>query len=201
MSEGSIFSLILGAILVNNVIFARFLGTCPYLGVSKRQDTAIGMGLAVIFVMTLCGAITWPLQRYVLEPDALARGLDLSFLQTMVFILVIASLVQFVEIVLKKTAPGLYQALGIYLPLITTNCAILGIAILSVQKKLGYVEDIVYSAASAAGFALALILFAGVRERLAMRNVPRGLAGIPIGLVTAGILAMAFMGFAGLGAS
>jgi electron transport complex protein RnfA len=199
VSEGSIFSLILGAILVNNVIFGRFLGTCPYLGVSKRQDTAIGMGLAVIFVMTLCGAITWPLQTYVLAPDALGQGIDLSFLQTMVFILVIAALVQFVEIVLKKTAPGLYQALGIYLPLITTNCAILGIAILSVQKKMSYVEDIVFNAASAAGFALALILFAGVRERLAMRDVPRGLAGIPIGLITAGVLAMAFMGFAGLG--
>ena len=199
MSEGSIFSLILGAILVNNVIFSRFLGICPYVGVSKRQDTAVGMGLAVVFVMTLCGAITWPLQRYVLDPGALGPGVDLSYLQTIVFILVIASLVQLVEIVLKKMAPGLYQALGIYLPLITTNCAILGVAILSVQQKLSYVEDIVFSFASALGFVLALVLFAGVRERLALRPVPRGLAGVPIGMITAGILAMAFMGFAGLG--
>jgi Na+-translocating ferredoxin:NAD+ oxidoreductase subunit A len=199
VASGSIFSLILASILVNNVIFARFLGTCPYLGVSKRQDTALGMGMAVIFVMTLCGALTWPLQAYVLAPGALGEGIDLSFLQTIVFILVIAGLVQFVEIVLKKTAPGLYQALGIYLPLITTNCAILGIAILTITNKLGYLEGIVFSAASAAGFALALLLFAGIRERLAMRAVPKALAGIPIGLVTAGILAMAFMGFAGLG--
>jgi Na+-translocating ferredoxin:NAD+ oxidoreductase subunit A len=199
VADKSIFALILGAILVNNVIFARFLGTCPYLGVSKRQDTAIGMGLAVIFVMTLCGALTWPIQTYVLAPNALAEGVDLSFLQTIVFILVIAGLVQFVEIVLKKTAPGLYQALGIYLPLITTNCAILGMAILGITNKLGYVQDIVFSAASATGFLLALILFAGIRERLAMRKVPKALSGIPIGLVTAGILAMAFMGFAGLG--
>ena len=199
MSSGSIFSLILGSILVNNVIFARFLGTCPYLGVSKRQDTALGMGMAVIFVMTLCGALTWPLQAYVLAPNALGQGIDLSFLQTIVFILVIAGLVQFVEIVLKKTAPGLYQALGIYLPLITTNCAILGIAILTITNKLGYLQGIVFSAASATGFALALLLFAGIRERLAMRAVPKALAGIPIGLVTAGILAMAFMGFTGLG--
>jgi len=199
VSSGSIFSLILGSILVNNVIFARFLGTCPYLGVSKRQDTALGMGMAVIFVMTLCGALTWPLQAYVLAPNALGQGIDLSFLQTIVFILVIAGLVQFVEIVLKKTAPGLYQALGIYLPLITTNCAILGIAILTITNKLGYLQGIVFSAASATGFALALLLFAGIRERLAMRAVPKALAGIPIGLVTAGILAMAFMGFTGLG--
>jgi electron transport complex protein RnfA len=199
MSDGSIFSLVLGAILVNNVIFARFLGICPYLGVSKRQDTALGMGMAVIFVMVLAVAITWPLQRFVLTPDALRPGLDLSFLQTIVFILVIAALVQLVEIVLKKTAPALYQALGIYLPLITTNCAILGVAILTVQNKLDYVRGLVFAFASAAGFALALLLFAGIRERLVLRKVPRQLAGVPIGLITAGILAMAFMGFAGLG--
>lgn len=201
MSEDSILSLILGAILVQNVILARFLGACPYLGVSRTQETAVGMSLAVLFVMTLAGAITWPLQRYILDPDALVEGLDISFLQTMVFILVIASLVQLVEIVLKKMTPTLYQALGIYLPLITTNCAILGIAILNVQQKLGYLEAIIYSAASAAGFALALILFAGIRERLALRHVPRCLAGAPIALITAGILALAFLGFAGLGAS
>ncbi|MDI7266538.1 MAG: RnfABCDGE type electron transport complex subunit A [Myxococcota bacterium] len=199
MPDQSIFVLVLGAILVNNVIFARFLGVCPYLGVSKRQDTAFGMGMAVLFVMTLCVAITWPLEHYVLAPGAPAPGIDLSFMRTIVFILVIASLVQLVEIVLKKTAPALYQALGIFLPLITTNCAILGAAILAVQNKLGYLQALVFSFSSALGFALALLLFAGIRERLALHKVPRALAGAPIGLITAGILAMAFMGFAGLG--
>ena len=195
---GEYIGLTIGAILVNNVIFSRFLGTCPYLGVSKRQDTAIGMGLAVIFVMTLATGITWPLQKLVLERIPVGEGMNLGFLQTLTFILVIAALVQFVEIVLKKTAPALYQALGIYLPLITTNCAVLGIAILCIQQGLGYVQSVVFSTASAAGFTFALILFSGIREQLALRDVPKQLAGIPIALVTAGILAMAFMGFAGL---
>jgi len=182
--------------LANNFVLGQFLGLCPFIGVTKKTSSAFGMGIAVTFVMTMASVVTYCIYEYLLVPYGLV-----DVLATGSFILVIAALVQLVEMIIRKTSPGLYQALGIYLPLITTNCAILGIAILSVQKKLGYVEDIVYSAASAAGFALALILFAGVRERLAMRNVPRGLAGIPIGLVTAGILAMAFMGFAGLGAS
>lgn len=193
MSEGSLFTLVLGAILVDNVIFSRFLGICPYLGVSKRQDTAIGMGLAVVFVMTMATAITWPVQTLLLEP------MGLGYLQTIAFILVIASLVQLVEIVMKKTVPALYKALGIYLPLITTNCAILGIAILSTQKELGYLESLVFSFGSALGFTLAILIFAGLRETLVMRQVPKQLQGAPIGLVTAGILAMAFMGFLGLG--
>lgn len=193
MSEASLFTLILGAVLVDNVIFSRFLGICPYLGVSKRQDTALGMGMAVIFVMTMATAITWPVHNLLLFP------MGLGFLQTIAFILVIAALVQLVEIIMKKTVPALYKALGIYLPLITTNCAILGIAILSIQKKLGYLESLIFSFASALGFTLAILIFAGLRETLVMRQVPRQLQGAPIGLVTAGILAMAFMGFLGLG--
>lgn len=193
MSEVSVFSLVLSAILVENVIFARFLGICPYLGVSKRQDTAIGMGMAVLFVMTMSVAITWPIMHLVLVP----MGLD--FLSTIAFILVIAALVQLVEIVMKKTVPALYKALGIYLPLITTNCGILGVAILSIQKDLNYPLSLVFAFATAIGFVIAIVIFAGLRETLDMRQVPKQLRGAPIGLVVAGILAMAFMGFAGLG--
>lgn len=184
--------LLVSAIFVNNVILAKFLGTCPYLGVSRKVDTAIGMGLAVTFVLTLAGAISYMLQYFVLVP------LRLEYLQTMVFILVIAALVQFVEIVLKKTAPALYRALGIFLPLITTNCAILGIAILSMQLKYNFINTVVFSFASAAGFGLALILFAGIREALETRDVPKVFSGSPLALVIAGILAMAFMGFSGM---
>jgi len=184
--------LVIFAIFINNVLFSRFLGTCPYLGVSKQISTAMGMGAAVIFVITLAAAITWPIQKLVLDP------LDMGYLQTITFILIIAALVQFVEIVMKKTVPGLYQALGIYLPLITTNCAVLGVAIININEKLSYVQALVFSAASAVGFTLALLLFAGIRERLALRRIPRDFAGVPIGLVVAGLLAMAFMGFAGL---
>ena len=199
MSDPSIFGLIIGAILVNNVIFARFLGICPYLGVSKRIDTAIGMGMAVVFVMTMATAITWPIQTYLLSPGAIGEGVDLSYLTTIAFILVIASLVQLVEIVLKKLVPTLYQSLGIYLPLITTNCAILGVALLCIQKDFSYVQSLIFAVASALGFVLAIVIFAGLREMLELRQVPKRLAGVPIGLLTAGILAMAFMGFAGLG--
>ena len=192
MPETSLFDLVLGAILVNNVIFARFLGICPYLGVSRSSGTALGMGLAVTFVMVLAAAITWPVQHLLLEP------LELGYLQTIAFILVIASLVQLVEIVLKKLARGLYRALGIYLPLITTNCAILGVAILCIQKELSYLEALVFAVSSALGFTIAIVIFAGLREALSLRQVPARLAGVPIGLITAGILAMAFMGFAGL---
>ena len=194
MAEQNLFMIFLSAILINNVIFSRFLGICPYLGVSKKTSTAFGMGAAVIFVMALSTALTWPLQKLVLDP------LGLGYLQTISFILVIAALVQLVEFVLKKSVPGLYQALGIYLPLITTNCAVLGIAILNINEGLDFIQALVFTIASAMGFTLALLIFAGIRERLALRNIPAAFQGVPIGLVVAGLLAMAFMGFAGLGA-
>jgi len=189
----SLFALVLGAMLVNNVIFMQFLGLCPYFGVSKQTDTAVGMGMAVLFVMTLAGAITYGVQHLILVP------LGIEYLQTIAFILVIAALVQLVEIVMKKVARTLYEALGIFLPLITTNCAVLGVAILATQKELGFLETLVYSAASALGFQLALIIFAGIRERLAMRRIPSLLQGTAIAMITAAILSMAFTGFSGLG--
>ena len=184
--------LVVSAIFVNNVVFSRFLGLCPYFGVSKKIDTAMGMGMAVTFVLTLAGSITYIVQVYILDP------LNLGYLQTIAFILVIASLVQLVEIIMKKVAPPLYQALGIFLPLITTNCAILGIAILSIQGKFNFIETVVFSFASALGFGLALIIFAGIREALDTRQVPKMFAGAPISFIIAGILAMAFMGFSGM---
>jgi len=184
--------LIVSAVFVNNVIFARFLGLCPYFGVSKKLDTAVGMTMAVAFVLTLAGAITYMVQTYILIP------LHIEYLQTIAFILIIASLVQLVEIVMKKVAPALYRALGIFLPLITTNCAILGISILSVQSKFNLLQTVVFSFSSALGFGLALVIFAGVREALETREVPAALAGMPIAMIVAGILAMAFMGFAGM---
>lgn len=187
-----IFTLVFSAILINNVIFSTFLGICPYLGVSNSIDTASGMSMAVIFVMTLCAIVTWPIQHYVLNP------LNLEYLQTIVFILVIAALVQFVELFMRKNAKGLFDALGIYLPLITTNCAVLGIAILCIKKDLNLIESIVFSAASAAGFGMALLIFAGIRERFDTTDIPKPFKGAAIGLLTAGILAMAFMGFAGM---
>lgn len=180
------------AMLITNVMFARFLGTCPYLGVSKQFSPAIGMSAAVIFVLTLAQAVTWPVQRFLLDK------FDLAYLQTMSFILIIAALVQLVEMVMKKYTPPLYRALGIFLPLITTNCAILGIVILSIQKNLNFMESLVFAFASAVGFSLALIIFAGVRERLELSGIPKSFQGAPIALITAGILALAFMGFAGL---
>ena len=193
MAESSTIAILLAAVLTQNVIFSRFLGICPYLGVSKSISTAFGMSSAVMFVMTLASAITYPIHHLVLVP------LDMAYLQTISFILVIASLVQLVEIVLKKMMPTLYSALGIYLPLITTNCAIMGVAILNINEQLSYVQALVFTVGSAGGFALALVIFSGIREQLAVRSVPAVLKGAPIGLITAGILAMAFMGFAGLG--
>ncbi len=193
LTLASIGSLVLGAILINNVIFARFLGICPYLGVSKSIETASGMSMAVIFVMTLSVVVTWPIQHYILNP------LALGYLQTIVFILVIASLVQFVEIVMKKLAKNLFEALGIFLPLITTNCAILGVTILCITSGYGYLQALIFSFASALGFAMALIIFAGLREQFETVDIPKPLKGAAIGLITAGILAMAFMGFSGLG--
>ena len=185
-------ALIIGAILVNNVVLAQFLGICPFLGVSKDVKSSVGMSGAVLFVMLLATMVTWLIMTYVLVP------LHLEYLQTIAYILVIAGLVQMVEIVLKKIAPSLYQALGVFLPLITTNCAVLGVAILVIQKNMNFLESVVYSASIAVGFAIALILFAGIREQLDLAGVPKGMKGVPIALVTAGILAMAFMGFNGL---
>lgn len=180
------------AIFVNNIVLSQFLGICPFLGVSKKVDTALGMGAAVAFVLTLATVVTYLLQYYVLVP------LHIEYLQTISFILVIAALVQMVEIVLKKVSPALYQALGIFLPLITTNCAVLGVAILVIQKQFTLLESVIYAFATALGFALALIVFAGLREQLAMTDVPKGMRGISIVLITAGLLSLAFMGFSGV---
>ena len=188
----NLLSITLGAILVNNFIFSQFLGCCPFLGVSKKVDTAVGMGIAVTFVMGLASAVC-----YVVDEFVLGRfGLD--YMQTVAFILVIAALVQFIEMFLQKSMPSLYTALGIYLPLITTNCAVLGVAILMIQKEFTLLQSVTYSVATALGFGLALVLFAGIRERLEFEDVPAAFRGVPIALITASILAMAFMGFSGL---
>ncbi len=184
--------LIVSAIFVNNIVLAQFLGVCPFLGVSNKVNTAIGMSGAVTFVMVLATMVTYLIQVYVLEP------LGIAFMQTITFILVIASLVQMVEIILKKISQPLYQSLGIFLPLITTNCAVLGVAILVFKKNYNLIEGIVYSAATAIGFGLALVILAGIREQLEIADLPAGMKGVPISLVIAGILALAFMGFAGL---
>lgn len=186
----TLFAVVIGAIFVNNVVLSQFLGICPFLGVSSKVDTSLGMGMAVTFVMALSSIVTWALQRYILVP------FGIEYMQTIVFILVIAALVQMVEIVLKKVSPSLYQALGIFLPLITTNCAVLGVAIIAVQKDFDLLTSVIYSVSIAIGFAIALVLFAGIRERLETEDVPQAMRGVPIALITAGLLAMAFMGFA-----
>lgn len=182
----------ISAIFVNNIVLTQFLGICPFLGVSKKISTSLGMGAAVIFVITLATIVTWLIQHYLLNP------FNLGFLQTIAFILVIAALVQMVEIILKKISPSLYAALGVFLPLITTNCCVLGVAILVIQKDFGLLEGTMYALANGVGFTLALVIFAGLREQLTLSDVPNGMKGVPIALVTAGILALAFMGFAGL---
>jgi len=188
----SYFNLIIGSIFVNNIVLAMFLGICPFLGVSSRISTSVGMGAAVVFVMTLATTVTYLIQMYVLVP------LQIGFMQTIVYILVIATLVQMVEIILKKVSQPLYQALGIFLPLITTNCAVLGVALLVIKKSLSLPEAVVYAVANAIGFSLALIIFAGIRERLALVDIPRPMRGAPIALITAGLLSLAFMGFTGM---
>ena len=190
--ETTYFAIIIGSIFVNNVVLAQFLGICPFLGVSSKVETSMGLGAAVTFVMALSGIVTWLIQNYILEP------LGIEYMQTIVFILVIASLVQMVEIVLKKVSPSLYQALGIFLPLITTNCAVLGVAILMIQKEFSLLQGVVYNVSIALGFALALVIFAGLRERIEFEEAPKAFQGVPIALITASILAMAFMGFSGL---
>lgn len=184
--------IIIVAIFVNNVVFSQFLGICPFLGVSKKVDTAIGMGFAVMFVLTIATIVTFLVQKGILEQ------FGLEYLQTITFILVIASLVQMVEIILKKTSPSLYQALGVFLPLITTNCVILGVAILVIQKDYNLLESVIYAVATAIGYAMALIIFSSIREQLALTKVPKTMQGVPIALITAGVLAMAFMGFSGI---
>ncbi len=184
--------IIISAIFVNNIVLAQFLGLCPFLGVSSRLSTAVGMGGAVMFVMTLATIVTYLVQHYVLIPFGVA------YLQTISYILIIASLVQMVEIILKKVSPALFQALGVFLPLITTNCAILGVAILVIQKEYNLMQSVVFAISTAIGFTLALVVFAGIREHLDLMKVPKGMRGVPAALIAAGILAMAFMGFTGL---
>lgn len=184
--------LIISTVLVNNFVLAKFLGICPFLGVSRKIETSIGMGMAVIFVMGLATAITWLVQVLILN------RFHIQYMQTIAFILVIAALVQFVEMVIQKTSPLLYQALGIYLPLITTNCAVLGVAVLTIQNEFTFMESLVYSVGAAVGFTLALVLFAGIREKLALADLPESLEGTAIALMTAGLLSLAFLGFAGL---
>ena len=184
--------ILMTSVLVNNYVLVRFLGICPFLGVSKKLNQAFGMGVAVTFVMLMATAATYPIYSYLLEPNGL------GYMRTIVFILVIAALVQLVEIILKKYIPALHASLGIYLPLITTNCAVLGVAILMIQKEFNLLQSFAYSVSTAIGFALALVIFAGIRERLELDGVPAAMKGIPIALITAAILAMAFMGFSGL---
>lgn len=193
MSFGEIVSLALGAILIENFIFSQFLGICPFMGVSKKVDTAVGMGIAVTFVMTVASIVCYIVNEYLLLP------LGLEFMQTVAYILVIASLVQFVEMFLQKMIPSLYQALGIYLPLITTNCAVLGVALLNTQNGYNFIGSVVYGFTGGIGFLLAIVLFASVRERLDLTSeCPKSFEGFPIALVTAGLIALAFMGFSGL---
>jgi len=191
MKITTLLAISLGAILTNNFIFAQFLGICPFLGVSKKSDTAIGMGLAVTFVMGIASAITYAVNLILVR-------LGLEFMQTVAFILVIASLVQFIEMFLKKSMPSLYTALGVYLPLITTNCAVLGVALLNVQNEYNFIESVVYGVTGGLGFLLAIYLFSTVRERTEFADYPESFEGFPIALITSGLLALAFMGFSGL---
>ena len=187
----NLLAITLGAVLANNFIFSQFLGICPFLGVSKKVDTAVGMGVAVTFVMGLASAITWLVNLLLVQ-------LGLEYMQTVAFILVIASLVQFIEMFLQKSMPTLYTALGVYLPLITTNCAVLGVALLNIQNSYNFIESVVYGITGGLGFLLAIVLFASIRERLVFADYPKSFEGFPIALVTAGLMALAFMGFSGL---
>ena len=188
----SLLAISLGAILSNNFIFSQFLGICPFLGVSKKVDTAVGMGIAVTFVMGLASAITWVVNQFILVK------FDLMYMQTVAFILVIAALVQFIEMFLQKSMPSLYTALGVYLPLITTNCAVLGVALLNIQESYNFIESVVYGITGGIGFLVAIVLFASIRERLVFADYPKSFEGFPVALVTAGLMALAFMGFSGL---
>ncbi|MBN1480592.1 electron transport complex protein RnfA [candidate division KSB1 bacterium] len=207
MDLQNLFVISIGVIFINNLVFARFLGICPYIGVSKQLDSAIGMGAAVTFVLTLASTVTWLIYTYLLAPTEsniffrLFGGTtppDLTFLKTISFILVIASLVQFVEMVIQKSSPALYKSLGIYLPLITTNCAILGAALLNIDEGFTFIESVVHGIAAGIGFTIALLLMAGIREKLEMAPIPEAMKGIPIAFIMAGLMAIAFLGFSGL---
>jgi len=199
MDIGHYFALIIGAIFISNFILAKFLGICPYIGVSRKMDSAIGMGLAVTFVMTLASAATWLIYAFLLDPETnILGGVNLVFLKTLSFIVVIAALVQFVEMVVQKTSPVLYNSLGIYLPLITTNCAIMGVTVLNIDQQYNFIDGLVNGFASGLGFTLALILMAGLREKLDMYNIPKPLRGVPIAFIMASLMSLAFLGFSGL---
>ena len=189
---GEIFALMLSAILIENFIFSRFMGCCPFLGVSEKPSTAIGMGFAVVFVMTLSSALTWAINEFILMP------FHMEYLQTIAFILAIAALVQFIEMFLRRFIPALHGALGIYLPLITTNCAVLGAALLNIQNGYGFIESVVFGCSAGLGFTLAIVIFAGVRQKMAFCNPPKAFRGFPLTLLAAGLAAMAFSGFSGL---
>ena len=192
MNNTSLFAILIGGLLVNNFVLSQFLGICPFLGVSKKLNSAVGMSLAVIFVMVMATAATWPIYTYCLEPNGL------SYLQTIVFILIIAALVQLVEIALRRFVPPLYNSLGIYLPLITTNCAVLGVTILSIDSGYDFVQSLVNAVGAGLGFLLAMVMFAGVRERLESADIPHGLKGLPSTLVAASLVSLSFLGFQGL---
>lgn len=204
MDIGHYLVIIIGVIFINNFVLSKFLGICPYIGVSKKLDSAIGMGFAVTFVMAVASAATWVIYMYILNPETNIlpkegeTGTDLTFLRTIAFIIVIAALVQFVEMVILKTSPVLYNALGIYLPLITTNCAVLGVAVLNIDEEFTFIESVVRGFFAGIGFTLALILMAGIREKLEMGNIPKPLRGVPIAFIMASLMSLAFMGFSGL---
>ncbi|HDP97739.1 MAG TPA: electron transport complex subunit RsxA [bacterium] len=207
MELSELFIIALSAIFINNFVLMQFLGICPYIGVSKNMDSALGMGMAVIFVMTMASMVTWLINAFLLQPTTSnifylifspQEPPDLTYLKTIAFILVIASLVQFVEIVVQKVSPALYKSLGIYLPLITTNCAILGVALLNLEKDFSFIESIIHGISAGIGFTLALVLMAGIRERLELAPVPKPLKGIPIAFLMAGLMSIAFLGFSGL---
>ncbi len=192
ISASSLFVILVSAILVNNFVLSRFLGICPFLGVSKQVETAFGMGMAVTFVMSLASIITFIVQKYILDL------FGIEYMQTIMFILVIASLVQLVEMIIQKTSPTLYQSLGVFLPLITTNCAVLGLTILNIQERYNIIETIFHAIGAAVGFSLAIVLFAAIRERMEVANVPNAFKGFPLALITAGLMSLAFLGFSGL---
>jgi electron transport complex protein RnfA len=199
MDIGHYFAIIFGAIFINNFILTRFLGICPYIGVSKRLDSAFSMGVAVTFVMTMASVFSWLVFTYLLSPNTnVFGGADLTFLRTIAFIIVIASLVQFVEMVIQKTSPVLYNALGIFLPLITTNCAVLGVALLNVNESYSFLESLLHGFAAGLGFTLAIVLMAGLREKLDMADIPGPLRGVPIAFIMASLMSLAFMAFSGL---
>jgi electron transport complex protein RnfA len=209
MEFQSLFIIAVGAIFISNFVLARFLGLCPYIGVSKQLDSAVGMGMAVIFVMSMASVVTWTVYTYFLEPTPVnlifrifmkgeGSPPDLTYLRTIAFILVIAALVQFVEMVIQKVSPGLYRALGIYLPLITTNCAVLGVSILNIDSEFNFIQSLINGFTSGIGFTLALVLMAGLREKLELANVPRAMRGAPIAFIMAGCMSLAFLGFSGL---